>query len=179
MSTNGKLKIATTWLDGCSGCHMSFLDIDENIVRIANLADIVYGPLVDFKEIPDGIDVALIEGAVANEEDREKAIHLRAKSKLVVAFGDCAVTGNVPTMRNWCGATAVLDRAYNENVDEQPGVPYQVVPGLLPMVLPLKEVIKVDFHLPGCPPSADLILETLKQLCAGRMPQLTSRFCFG
>lgn len=179
MTNNGKLRVATTWLDGCSGCHMSFLDIDENIARVANLVDIVYGPLVDAKEVPDDIDVAIIEGAVSNEEDLEKAKKLREKSKLVVAFGDCAVTGNVPCMRNWCGATAVLDRAYTENVDTQPGIPYQIVPPLLPDVMPLKEVVKVDFFLPGCPPAADLILETLKQLAAGRLPQSSPRFCFG
>jgi NAD-reducing hydrogenase small subunit len=137
-----KVKIATTWLDGCSGCHMSFLDIDEAIIDVAKVADIVYGPLVDTKEIPEGIDVALIEGAVSNAEDLEKVKKLRERSRIVVAFGDCAVTGNVPSMRNQCGAEAVLKRAYIENVDAQPQIPNEVVPPLLPQARPLHAVIR-------------------------------------
>ncbi len=98
-----KLKLATVWLDGCSGCHMSFLDMDERLLEIAELVDVVYSPIVDTKEFPDEVDIALVEGAVASVDDEKKIKKIRAHSKLLVAMGDCAVAGNVPSMRNPIG----------------------------------------------------------------------------
>src|SRR5512141_3041006 len=113
----GPIRVATAWLGGCSGCHMSFLDLDEALVDLAGRIDVVYGPLVDATEVPEGIDLALIEGAVANEENLELAHTLRARSGLVVSLGDCAVTGNVTAMRNPLGdPQAVLHRVYVEQV---------------------------------------------------------------
>ena len=91
-----KVKLATVWLDGCSGCHMSFLDIDERILELAARADLVYSPLVDPKTFPELVDVTLIEGAVSSEEDYEKIQHVRAHTRILVSLGDCAVTANVP-----------------------------------------------------------------------------------
>ena len=149
-----KLKLATVWLDGCSGCHMSFLDMDERLIELAELADVVYSPLVDTKEFPDEVDIALVEGAVASEDDEKKIRKIRAHSKLLIAMGDCAITGNVPSMRNPIGPEAILNRAYIENADAQPQIPCVVVPRLLPVVRPIHEYVKVDVFLPGCPPSA-------------------------
>jgi len=73
-----KLKVATVWLDGCSGCHMSFLDMDERILELAKLIDVVYSPLVDAKDFPDEVDIALVEGAVASEDDEKKIKKVRA-----------------------------------------------------------------------------------------------------
>ena len=174
-----KVKLATIWLDGCSGCHMSLLDIDESILQVVEIADIVYGPLVDIKEIPEGIDVALVEGAVSSVEDLEKLRKLRENSRILVALGDCAVTSNVSAMRNQCGVAEILKRAYQENVDAQPQIPNDVVPQLLPAARPLHECVKVDAFVPGCPPSAEVILECVDQLCSGKMPQATPRFQFG
>ncbi len=95
-----KAKVATIWLDGCSGCHMSFLDIDERLLLLAERADLVYGCLVDAKEFPEGVDVTLVEGAVSSTEDLRKIREVRARSRVVVSLGDCAVTSNVPGMRN-------------------------------------------------------------------------------
>ena len=95
-----KLKLATVWLDGCSGCHMSFLDIDERILDVAALADLVYSPLVDNKVFPEMVDITLIEGAVSSEEDYHKIQHVRQHTRILVSLGDCAVTANVPAMRN-------------------------------------------------------------------------------
>ena len=111
-----KLKLATVWLDGCSGCHMSFLDMDERLLELAELVDLVYSPIVDTKEFPDEVDIALVEGAVASVDDEKKIKKIRAHSKMLVAMGDCAVAGNVPSMRNPIGPEAILDRAYIENV---------------------------------------------------------------
>ena len=162
-----KLKLATAWLDGCSGCHMSFLDIDERILELAPLIDIVYSPIVDAKEYPDEVDIALVEGAVASEDDEKKIKKIRAHSKILVAMGDCSVTGNVPSMRNPFGPEAILDRAYMENASAQQQIPTQVVPKLLRVVRPIHEIVKVDVHLPGCPPSADTFYKALVALVTG------------
>ena len=169
-----RLRIATAWLGGCSGCHMSFLDLDEWLVDLAALADVVYSPVVDAKEYPDGVDVALIEGAVANE-DNDRFIRLvRARTKVLVSFGDCAVTGNVTAMRNPVGRLEVLRRSYldpaNENAQLMDAP--RVVPPLLETVRPLHHVVPVDLYLPGCPPSADKIRAVLEAVTAGKLPDM-------
>ena len=136
-----KIKLATVWLDGCSGCHMSLLDIDEGIVAVAKKADIVYGPLVDAQEFPEGVDVALVEGAVASQEDMKMIQLIRKRSKMVVALGDCAVTSNVPSMRNWVPVKKLLERVYVEGVQANPGVPTEGVPPLLKHAIPLHEAV--------------------------------------
>jgi NAD-reducing hydrogenase small subunit len=174
-----KIRLATVWLDGCSGCHMSLLDTDERLLEIARKATIVYSPLVDIKEFPADVDVTLVEGAVGSEEDVEKLRHVREHTTTLVAFGDCGVNGNVAAMRNPYGAEAVLRRVYMENADAQQQVPHTDVPALLDRVRPIHEVVPVDLHLPGCPPAADLIHYVLSELCEGRTPDLTGNFRFG
>lgn len=97
---NSKVRLATVWFGGCAGCHMSFLDIDERLIDAVGLVDIVYSPVADIKKFPDNVDVTLVEGAICNSDNLREARELREKSKLVISFGDCAVTGNVPSMRN-------------------------------------------------------------------------------
>jgi len=171
-----KLKLATVWLDGCSGCHMSFLDMDERLLALAELVDVVYSPIVDAKEFPDQVDIALVEGAVSSVDDEKKIQKIRAHSKTVVAMGDCAVAGNVPSMRNPIGPAAILDRAYFENASAQQQIPCIVVPTLLDKVRPIHEFVKVDVFLPGCPPSADTFHTALMALVTGEpldVPALT------
>ena len=172
-------KLATVWLDGCSGCHMSFLDMDERLIELASLADLVYSPLVDTKEFPPDVDITLVEGAVSSEEDLHKIQKIRRQTKLLVSLGDCAVTANVPAMRNPFPVQAVCDRAYRENVTQTAGTPDQVVPRLLPYARPVHEVVPVDVFIPGCPPSADVIHYALTELLEGRVPALSSRTRFG
>ena len=174
-----KLKVATVWLDGCSGCHMSFLDMDERLLELAELADLVYSPLVDAKEFPDEVDIALVEGAVASEDDERKIKKVRAHSKLLIAMGDCAITGNVPSMRNPIGPEAILNRAYIENADAQPQIPCVVVPKLLRIVRPIHEFVKVDVFLPGCPPSADTFHTALTALVTGEPVDISALTRFG
>ncbi|MGA2560044.1 MAG: oxidoreductase [Terracidiphilus sp.] len=171
-----KLKLATVWLDGCSGCHMSFLDMDERLLTLAELVDIVYSPIVDTKDYPDEVDIALVEGAVASVDDEKKIRKIRAHSKMLVAMGDCAVAGNVPSMRNPFGPEPILDRAYIETATIQPQIPCVVVPQLLRVVKPIHEFVKVDVFLPGCPPSADTFYTALTALIQGApldIPALT------
>ncbi|HEX7489938.1 MAG TPA: hypothetical protein VF341_13590 [Anaeromyxobacteraceae bacterium] len=175
-------RVATVWLGGCSGCHMSFLDMDERLVDLAARMDLVFSPFLDVKRYPSGVDVVLVEGAIANEDHLRAIAEVRAKSRHLVSFGDCAVTGNVTACRNTLGSAApVLARAYLENVTHTPRLPLApgIVPPLLDRVRPLHEVVKVDFYLPGCPPSGDLIHFTLSELLAGRTPDLASRLRYG
>jgi NAD-reducing hydrogenase small subunit len=174
-----KVRLATVWMDGCSGCHMSFLDMDERLLEIADKIDLVYSPLVDVKEFPEGVDVAVVEGAVSSEEDLAKAKLIRARARILVALGDCAVTSNVPALRNQFGREAVLARAYAENATFSPRVPDQVVPALLPHARPLHECVRVDVFVPGCPPSAGLIFSIVSDLLAGRTPELGAGARFG
>jgi NAD-reducing hydrogenase small subunit len=174
-----KKRLATVWLDGCSGCHMSFLDIDERLLALSDTIDLVYSPLVDHKEFPEDVDITLIEGAVSNQEDLEKIQRVRARTKLLVSLGDCAVTANVPSMRNPLSPEAVLRRAYLEDDLTHPQIPNKVVPPLLAKVRPVHQVVKVDVFIPGCPPSADTIFYALVELLEGRAPDLHSRTRFG
>jgi NAD-reducing hydrogenase small subunit len=174
-----KVKLATVWLDGCSGCHMSFLDIDERILELIDKVDLVFSPLVDVKTFPDEVDVTLVEGAVASEEDREKIKKIRAHTKTLVSLGDCAVTANVPSMRNSFKLDAVFDRAYRENATINQQIPTVAVPKLLKRVGPVHEVVDVDVFVPGCPPSADAIYFVLTELIAGRKPDMNQVSRFG
>ena len=174
-----KPTLATVWLDGCSGCHMSFLDMDERLLTIAQEVDLVYSPLIDRKDFPDLVDITLVEGAVSSEEDLAKIKKVRAHTRILVSLGDCAITSNVPGMRNPFGSQAILDRAYVETVS-LPNVPkYSVIPKLLDRVRPVHEAVLVDIYLPGCPPSADLIFNTLQELIAGRTPNDADTRRFG
>jgi len=174
-----KPRIATVWLDGCSGCHMSFLDMDERLLEIADRADIVYSPLVDTKEYPEDVDVCLVEGAVSSTDDLAKIKRIRSRTKVLVSFGDCAVTSNVPGMRNPIGPEPMFQRAYFENATNNPQVPAEVVPTLLPHAMPVHKVVDIDIFIPGCPPSADLIYYSVTELLEGRSPDLTRIARFG
>ena len=118
-----KVKLATVWLDGCSGCHMSLLDMDAGVIALAGKVDIVYGPLVDAQEFPDGVDVTLVEGAVSSMEDMHKIQQIRQRTHLLISLGDCAVTGNVPSMRNSVPVSKLLQRVYVEGADEDKQIP--------------------------------------------------------
>lgn len=170
--------LATVWLDGCSGCHMSLLDMDERLIELSSQFRLVYSPLVDRKIFPDRVDVTLVEGAVASEDDLKKIRKIREHTRVLVSLGDCALTGNVSSMRNSCGVQPVLLRVYEQNV-LQPQVPTVGVPALLNRVCPVHEVVPVDVFVPGCPPSADTIYQVLSELLAGRVPTLEGVAHFG
>ena len=174
------LRLATIWLGGCSGCHMSFLDLDEFLIDLATKVELVYSPVIDIKEYPENVDVCLIEGAVCNEDNLEMVHKVRARTKVLVSFGDCAVTANVPAIRNQLGLTnaeSVLQRAYIDCAQANPIVPKEpgIVPPLLARVMPVHEVVHVNYFMPGCPPPADRIKAFLVQVLDGVAPKLEGR----
>ncbi|MBA2853877.1 F420-non-reducing hydrogenase small subunit [Methanococcus maripaludis] len=173
------VKIATTWLACCSGCHISLVDLHEDLLKVLEQVELVHSPvLMDVKEIPDDIDVALIEGGIRNEENLHIAQEMRKKAKIVIAFGTCAVYGGVPGMGNLHSNEALLEKAYKTTFstkNEEGIIPSEDVPELTSRVKPLADVIDVDYILPGCPPKPELIAEVLTSLLEGKTPQLTTK----
>ncbi|MEZ4765235.1 MAG: NADP oxidoreductase [Calditrichia bacterium] len=174
-----KKSLATVWLDGCSGCHMSFLDMDERILQLLEKADLVYSPLVDVKTYPEMVDIALVEGAIGNIEDFHKIRHIREHTRILVSLGDCAVTSNVPGMRNPFKKADLLNRAYFENATTNRQIPDKVIPQILDREMPVHEAVKVDVFIPGCPPHADTIFQAVMDLLDGKTPDLSTRTRFG
>lgn len=171
-----KKKIATVWLGGCSGCHMSLLDIDERILDVAKLADIVKSPVVDGKAMPEA-DISVVEGSVTSDEHLRELVHIRRQSKIVIALGDCAVMTNVTGMRNAFALDEVLDTSYGNHTGNDGLGSMPAHPALLRLnrqVVPLQEVVKVDYSIPGCPPDADTIFYVLFELLNDRVPDLAA-----
>jgi NAD-reducing hydrogenase small subunit len=173
-----KPKIASDWMAGCAGCHMSLLDIDERVLTLAQLADIRATPITDLKE-PDetGVDVGLLEGGVNNSANEEVARRMRQRSKILVALGDCAVFVGVPALRNFCGIQAALQRAYvdAESNDDQGRIPDDPELAVMTRARAVSEVVPVDVFLPGCPPDPDAIYYVLSELAQGRLPELKDK----
>jgi NAD-reducing hydrogenase small subunit len=154
---------------------MSFLDVDEWLIDLAGMADIVFSPILDIKEYPENVDVAIVEGAVANEDNLEILLKVRQRTKVLIAFGDCAVTGNVTSMRNPLGsATDILKAVYVDRPEVGGQIPARshILPVLLDKVKPLHEVVKVDAYIHGCPPSAASIRRAIEEALAGTIAQI-------
>ena len=168
-----KLRIATTSLAGCFGCHMSFLDIDERIIALADLVEFDRSPLTDI-EHASRCDIGLIEGGVCNSENVHVLREFRKNCKILVAVGACAINGGLPAMRNFIPLEECLNEAYLDGIGvENPQIPSDIeLPLLLDQVRPLHEVVKIDYFLPGCPPSADVFWTFLTDLLEGRQPVL-------
>ena len=165
-----KIRLATVWLGGCSGCHMSFLDLDEKLIDLAEAVELVYSPIADAKEFPANVDVTLVEGAVANVDHLELAEQIRKRSKIVVSFGDCAVTGNVTSLRNRLNVDDLLTAVYHAGPGAVPlGLDGDgVMPALIDRVVPLHQIIPVDAFIPGCPPDPDRIWTAVSALLDGK-----------
>jgi len=171
-----KVKVATDWLDICSGCHMALLDIDERIVELVKHVEFTSSPITDLKHPPEeGVDVGILSGAVSNTHQLEVAEEMRERAKILIALGDCAVFGGICTMRNFFTTEEVLRTGYIETASTDKGGKIPTSPELAKLfdrVRALDEVVKVDLHIPGCPPPADAIWFALTELLAGRIPEL-------
>ena len=163
-----KPRIATAALCSCFGCHMSFLDIDERILQLVELVEFDRSPITDIKQVGP-CDIGLIEGGVANAENVEVLRDFRRHCKILVAVGACAVNGGVPAMRNQFELKECLEEAYINGIGvENPQIPDDPeIPLLLDKVHPVHEVVKIDYFLPGCPPSADTLWTFLNEILAG------------
>jgi NAD-reducing hydrogenase small subunit len=174
-----KPKIATTSLAGCFGCHMSVLDIDERILQLAEVVEFDKSPIDDLKEFTGRCAVGLIEGGCCNQHDVEVLREFRKHCDVLVSVGDCAIMGGVPAMRNGLPLAECLDEAYRNGptvYNPRGTIPHDVeLPLLLDRVRPCHEVVRIDYHLPGCPPPADAIWEALTALLAGREIKLPYR----
>ncbi|MDD5275948.1 MAG: NADP oxidoreductase [Methylovulum sp.] len=168
-----KIRVATTSLAGCFGCHMSFLDLDERLVQLAELVEFDRSPITDIEHCTD-CDIGLIEGGVCNSENVHTLREFRKNCKILVAVGACAINGGLPAMRNFIPLEECLSEAYLDGIGvENPQIPSDVeLPLLLDKVRPIHEVVKIDYYLPGCPPSADVFWKFLTDLLAGREPEL-------
>ena len=170
-----KPKVASDWLCGCAGCHMSLLDIDERIVQVVELVDLRSTPITDLKH-PDesGVDVGILEGGINNTTQEEVAKLMRKRSKILVALGDCAVFGGVPAMRNFFTLEEALRRGYveTESTDSEGKIPSSPELAKMTKVRAIHEVVPVDIFVPGCPPDADVIFYVISELAQGRMPDL-------
>ena len=167
-----KPKVATTSLAGCFGCHMSLLDIDDRILKLAELIDFDKSPIDDIKSFSGPVDIGLIEGGCSNEENVHVLQEFRKHCKILISIGDCATMGGIPAMRNNIPLKECLDEVYIHGPSvHNPGglTPNDPdIPRLLNKVFPVHEVVKIDYHLPGCPPSADAIWETLVALLTNK-----------
>ena len=171
-----KPKVATTSLCGCFGCHMSFLDIDERILQLVDRVEFDRTPINDIKKIVGPVEVGLVEGGCANEENVRVLREFRRHCKVLVSVGDCAINGGIPAMRNMVPLEECYAEAFLRGptvVNPRGRVPDDAeIPLLLDKVYPCHEVVKVDFHLPGCPPSADTLWEALTALLENRALEL-------
>lgn len=161
-----KPRLATCSLAGCFGCHMSLLDIDERLVELVEIVDLDRSPLDDKKAFDSQVEVGFVEGGCANEHNVAVLRDFRAHCRTLVAVGACAINGGVPAMRNPLSLRDCLETTY-ERIPDDPELPL-----LLDRVYPAHEVVRIDYFLPGCPPSADAIWTGLLDLLAGRAPDL-------
>jgi NAD-reducing hydrogenase small subunit len=176
-----KMKVATVWLDGCSGCHMSFLDIDEELIELAKQVEFTRTPLTDIKDFSP-VDIGIVEGAVGNVEQDEIIRKLRENCRVLVAWGDCACFGGIASMRNNFDVKDVIKRSFveTEGTVKNQSLTFKDVPPLLNQVKPINQVVRVDCYVPGCSPSAKVIYYTFNQILKGRIPVLPSeQFRYG
>ncbi|WP_292460772.1 F420-non-reducing hydrogenase subunit VhuG [Methanothermococcus sp.] len=172
-----KVKIGLIQLCGCSGCHMSLLDLHEKLLDVLPNLEIVYAPIVaDVKEIPNDIDVFCVEGGIRNEHDKHLVEEIREKSKIVIAWGTCAAYGGIPGLGNLYSKDEFLNTIYSTVSTDNPGeIPNEELPELLDTVKPISDIIKVDLVLPGCPPRPEHNAEAIVALLEGREPKLSTK----
>ncbi|MCK5095155.1 MAG: NADP oxidoreductase [Spirochaetes bacterium] len=167
-----KPKVATAHLTGCFGCHMSLLDIDDRIIKLIELVDFDKSPIDDIKKFTGPVDIGIIEGGCSSQENVEVLRSFRKHCKVLIAVGECALTGGIPAMRNTVSLKECMEEAYLKGPSVVDGViPNDPdIPLMLDKVYPCHEVVKIDYFLPGCPTPADTYWEALTALLSGKEP---------
>jgi NAD-reducing hydrogenase small subunit len=170
-----KIKVATAHMTGCFGCHMSLLDIDERLVKLIELVDFDKSPIDDIKRFTGKVDVGIIEGGCSSQENYEVLQSFRKHCKILVAVGECALTGGIPAMRNTVPLRECMEEAYLKGPSVVDGViPNDPdIPLMLDKVYPVHEVVKIDYFIPGCPPPADAFWQVLTALLEGKEPEIS------
>jgi NAD-reducing hydrogenase small subunit len=167
-----KVRLATTSLAGCFGCHMSILDIDDRILKLVELVEFNKSPVDDIKHFTKRCHVGIVEGGCCNEENVHVLKEFRSNCDFLIALGECAIMGGLPAMRNGIPLGECLEEAYRKGVTvHNPGGKYPndpELPLILDRVYPCHEVVKIDLSLPGCPPPADAIWAALTALLEGK-----------
>jgi len=185
-----KPKVALYWCASCGGCEETVVDLNENILKVADAVEFVLWPVaLDFKKkdieaLDDGeIAVSLINGAVRLEEQEEMVKLLRRKSQLVVAFGACAHLGGIPGLGNFVNKDIIFNWAYQDapTVENPEKVRPQekcmlkgeemTLPAFYDTVKTLDQTIPVDYYLPGCPPAPDQVLAAITAILEGKLPE--------
>lgn len=181
------VKVASEWLNSCSGCEISILDMGERLLDVLQVAEFVHLPaLMDHKyfgQLGDGrhvdippADVGIISGGLRNTEHVEVAREMRKKCNLIIALGTCATHGGIPTLANSFTNQEIMQRYYGTETTDQPEAhPGEGLPPLLACCMALDEKIKVDIYMPGCPPHPDHIFNALAALVQGGTPQLPDK----
>ena len=155
---------------------MSLLDIDERILSLVERVEFDRSPIDDIKHISGRCAIGLVEGGCCNEENVHVLHEFRKACDILVSVGDCATMGGIPAMRNNIPLRECIDEAYRTGVtvynpdDITPQDPE--IPLLLNKVYPCHEVVKIDYLLPGCPPSADALWAALTALLSGKPVEL-------
>jgi len=182
---NGKAKkedhekfiVATTSLAGCFGCHMSLLDIDTDILDVFDIVEFNKSPLTDIKKFSKRCHVGLIEGGCANAENVHILREFRKKCDILIGFGECAIMGGIPAMRNFIPLKECLEESYLNGMTSEIGadvIPaHEDLPKLLNNVYPCNEVVKIDYYIPGCPPNAHHIWKVVKSILLGEEFSIT------
>ena len=171
------VNIAIETLASCDGCEVSILDLHEDITKLLEKANIVSAPvLMDIKEIPDNIDIAIVTGSVRNKENQERLEELRNKSKILIAYGTCACYGGITGMADLYTSEEVMSRSFTDNPSTEPAeLPNEVVPELLSIVHPAADFTKIDGFIPGCPPKEQLTHDILIPLINDEAPDVPKK----
>jgi len=184
-----KSKVAFNWASSCGGCEIAIFELGTKLVELSNKIEIVFWPAImdykysDLEAMPDGnIDVAFMNGAIQNSENEHVAKLLRAKSKLLVAFGTCAYMGGIPALANTTTRDEIFANSYKETpttVNPEKTLPQTkvqakegelTIPEFYNTVKTLDQVVNVDYYVPGCPPVGEQVGKVITQLVDGPLP---------
>jgi len=156
-----KLKIGIFKFTGCAGCQMEIFRMEEEFLDLLKLFDISYWKMAKRDNNVEDLDIALVEGGISTPWEIEEIKCIRKKTKILVAFGDCAIGGCIPSIRNWIPQMESEDLVYPD--------PSTICST---KILGIGEYVKLDIILKGCPPHRENIIELIKSAVLKIKPRL-------